>query len=97
MCGRDLELPVLPRPVHGCLSVHLQEFPLLPSLESPEARLPVEFDVAGVVKPITEILTDISRLLLEDLPGSVAPKAPDPVGQGKSSARRATLKGSKSP
>ncbi|XP_075296859.1 E3 ubiquitin-protein ligase TRIM65 isoform X2 [Opisthocomus hoazin] len=60
----------------------LQEFPLLPSLESPEARLPVEFDVAGVVKPITEILTDISRLLLEDLPGSVAPKAPDPVGQG---------------
>ncbi|NWH48221.1 TRI65 protein, partial [Fregata magnificens] len=62
----------------------LQEFPLLPSLESPEALLPVEFDVAGVVKPIGEILTNISRLLLEDLPGSVAPKAPSPVGQAPS-------------
>ncbi|NXH70545.1 TRI65 protein, partial [Hydrobates tethys] len=60
----------------------LQEFPLLPSPESPEALLPEEFDVASVVKPIAEILTNISRLLLEDLPGSVAPKAPDPVGQG---------------
>ncbi|NXX58722.1 TRI65 protein, partial [Scopus umbretta] len=57
----------------------LQEFSLLPPPESPEVLLPVEFDVAGVVKPITEILTNISRLLLEDLPGSVAPKAPDPV------------------
>ncbi|NXE76021.1 TRI65 protein, partial [Cochlearius cochlearius] len=62
----------------------LQEFPLLPSPESPEALLPVEFDVAAVVKPITEILTDVSRLLLEDLPRSVAPKAPDPVGQAPS-------------
>ncbi|NXF51767.1 TRI65 protein, partial [Oceanites oceanicus] len=60
----------------------LQEFPLLPPLESPEVLLPVEFDVAGVVKPITEILTNISRLLLEDLPGSVVPKTPDPIGQG---------------
>ncbi|XP_009947174.1 PREDICTED: tripartite motif-containing protein 65, partial [Leptosomus discolor] len=60
----------------------LQEFPLLPSPESPEALLPVEFDVAGVVKPIDEILTTVSRLLLEDLPGSVAPKAPSPTGQG---------------
>ncbi|KAM6377253.1 E3 ubiquitin-protein ligase TRIM65 isoform 2-T3 [Pluvialis apricaria] len=59
----------------------LQEFPLLPSLESPEVLLPMEFDAASMVKPVTEILTDISRLLLEDLPRSVAPKAPDPVGQ----------------
>ncbi|NWI51794.1 TRI65 protein, partial [Calyptomena viridis] len=59
----------------------LQEFPLLPPLESPEALLPVEFDVARVIKPISEILTDISRLLLEDLPGSVALKAPSPTGQ----------------
>ncbi|XP_030361772.1 tripartite motif-containing protein 65 isoform X3 [Strigops habroptila] len=59
----------------------LQEFPLLPPLESPEALLPMEFDVAGVVKPITEILANISRLLLEDLPSCVAPKAPDPVDQ----------------
>ncbi|NXE39300.1 TRI65 protein, partial [Ptilorrhoa leucosticta] len=62
----------------------LQEFPLLPPLESPEALVPVEFDVAAVIKPISEILTDISRLLLEDLPGSVAPKAPDPAGQAPS-------------
>ncbi|NXS66841.1 TRI65 protein, partial [Pandion haliaetus] len=62
----------------------LQEFPLLPSPESPEILLPVEFDVATMVKPITEILTKISRLLLEDLPSSVAPKAPDPFGQAPS-------------
>ncbi|KAM6317631.1 LOW QUALITY PROTEIN: E3 ubiquitin-protein ligase TRIM65-like [Podargus strigoides] len=55
----------------------LQEFPLLPSPESPEALLPMEL----VVKSVAEILTDISRLLLEDLPGSVAPKAAHPVGQ----------------
>ncbi|NXQ98395.1 TRI65 protein, partial [Sagittarius serpentarius] len=60
----------------------LQEFALLPSPESPEALLPVQFDVASVVKPITKILTNISRLLLEDLPSSVAPKAPNPVSQG---------------
>ncbi|XP_010189123.1 PREDICTED: tripartite motif-containing protein 65 [Mesitornis unicolor] len=60
----------------------LQEFPPLPSPESPEMLLPVEFNMADVVKPIAEILTDISRLLLEDLPGSVALKAPDPLGQG---------------
>lgn len=92
----DLELLILPRLVHGCLCVCQQEFPLLPTLENPEALLPVEFDVAGMVQPFTEILTDISRLLLEDLPSSVAPKAPDPVGQGNRSAHRATLKGSKS-
>ncbi|NWV04668.1 TRI65 protein, partial [Ptilonorhynchus violaceus] len=62
----------------------LQEFPLLPPLESPEALVPVEFDVADVIKPISEVLTDISRLLLEDLPGSVAPEAPGPTGQGRS-------------
>ncbi|NXT54413.1 TRI65 protein, partial [Pluvianellus socialis] len=61
----------------------LQEFPLLPPPESPEVLLPVEFDAAGVVRPIAEILADISRLLLEDLPGSVAHKAPGPVGQGR--------------
>ncbi|KAI1232343.1 Tripartite motif-containing protein 65, partial [Lamprotornis superbus] len=59
----------------------LQEFPLLPPLESPEALVPVEFDVTAVIKPISEILISISRLLLEGLPGSVAPKASDP-GQG---------------
>ncbi|NXH98994.1 TRI65 protein, partial [Pachycephala philippinensis] len=62
----------------------LQEFPLLSPLESPEALGPVEFDVAAVIKPISEILTDLSRLLLEDLPGSVPPKAPDPTGQASS-------------
>ncbi|NXF77875.1 TRI65 protein, partial [Sclerurus mexicanus] len=60
----------------------LQEFPLLPPLESPEVLVPVEFDVARVIKPISEILTDISRLLLQDLPGSVAPKAPSSADQG---------------
>nr|XP_009664544.1 PREDICTED: tripartite motif-containing protein 65 [Struthio camelus australis] len=59
----------------------LEEFPLLPSPESPEALPPVEFNV-GMIEPITEILTDISKLLLEDLPGSVAPKATDPVATG---------------
>ncbi|NWU37883.1 TRI65 protein, partial [Hylia prasina] len=59
----------------------LQEFPLLPPLESPETLVPVEFDVAAVIKPISEILSSISRLLLEDLPGSVAPRAPDSTGQ----------------
>ncbi|KAM6050427.1 E3 ubiquitin-protein ligase TRIM65 isoform 2-T2 [Chlamydotis macqueenii] len=60
----------------------LQEFPLLPSPESPGELLPVEFDAADVIKPVAEILTNISRLLLEDLPSSVAHKALDPVGQG---------------
>ncbi|XP_074967298.1 E3 ubiquitin-protein ligase TRIM65 [Phalacrocorax aristotelis] len=60
----------------------LQEFPLLPSPESPEVLPHMEFDMASVVKPITEILTNISRLLLGDLPDSVAPKAPSPIGQG---------------
>ncbi|NXF99918.1 TRI65 protein, partial [Sakesphorus luctuosus] len=62
----------------------LQEFPLLPPLETPESLVPVEFDVACVIKPISEILTDISRLLLEELPDSVAPKAPSPAGQAPS-------------
>ncbi|KFV54840.1 Tripartite motif-containing protein 65, partial [Gavia stellata] len=70
--------------VHGCLCICPQEFPLLPSPGSLEALLPVEFDVASMVKPITEILTDLSRLLLEDLPGSVAHKASDPIGQASS-------------
>ncbi|XP_067164272.1 E3 ubiquitin-protein ligase TRIM65 isoform X1 [Apteryx mantelli] len=59
----------------------LEEFPLLASPESPEALPPVEFNV-GMVEPIAEILTDISKLLLEDLPSSVAPKAADPVAPG---------------
>ncbi|NWI97409.1 TRI65 protein, partial [Pitta sordida] len=62
----------------------LQELPRLPRLESPEALVPVEFDVAHVIKPILETLADISRLLLEDLPGSVTPKAPNPTGQAPS-------------
>lgn len=86
-----MELLILPKPLHGCLCVCLQEFSLLPSPESPEALLPVEFDVADVVKPITEILTNVSRLLLEDLPRSLAPKAPDPTGQGNPSAHRVIL------
>ncbi|NXO31388.1 TRI65 protein, partial [Cisticola juncidis] len=64
----------------------LQEFPLLPPLESPEELEPVEFDVAAVIKPSSEILTSISRLLLEDQPGLVAPKAPDSAGQVKAVA-----------
>ncbi|NXD41841.1 TRI65 protein, partial [Copsychus sechellarum] len=75
----------------------LQEFPLLPPLESPEALVPVEFDVAAVIKPISEILTSISRLLLEDLPGSVASKASDPAGQGNPPALRAPCMPSLSP
>ncbi|PKU32934.1 hypothetical protein llap_16762 [Limosa lapponica baueri] len=59
-----------------------QEFPLLPSPKSPEVLVPTEFNAANIVKPIAEILIDVSRLLLEDLPGSVASKAPDTVGQG---------------
>ncbi|KAM6193799.1 E3 ubiquitin-protein ligase TRIM65 [Sarcoramphus papa] len=70
----------------------LQEFALLPPPESPEALLPMEFDVDGVVKPIAEILTSISRLLLEDLPCSVAPKAPDPVGHGPEHPQRLVVK-----
>ncbi|NXD87109.1 TRI65 protein, partial [Halcyon senegalensis] len=62
----------------------LQEFPLLPPPESLEVPLPVEFDVANVVEPINEILTNISRLLLVDLPSSVAPNATDPTGQASS-------------
>ncbi|NXV62441.1 TRI65 protein, partial [Molothrus ater] len=69
----------------------LQEFPLLPPLESPEVLVPVEFDVAAVIKPISEILTSISRLLLEDLPGCVAPKAPSPAGQGNPPALRGSI------
>ncbi|XP_074016400.1 E3 ubiquitin-protein ligase TRIM65 [Numenius arquata] len=60
----------------------LQEFPLLPSPDTPEVLVSMEFNAANIVKPIVEILTDVSRLLLEDLPGSVDSKAPDPVGQG---------------
>ncbi|NWV67102.1 TRI65 protein, partial [Malurus elegans] len=69
----------------------LQEFLLLPPLESPGALVPVQFDVAAVIKPMSDILTDISRLLLEDLPGSVAAKAPDPAGQGNPPALRRAL------
>ncbi|NXR11133.1 TRI65 protein, partial [Semnornis frantzii] len=70
-------------PDHGTF---LQEFPRLPPLENPEALLPVVFDVDSIVKPINETLTNISRLLLADLPGSVAPRAADLAGQGVPSA-----------
>ncbi|NXF93810.1 TRI65 protein, partial [Eubucco bourcierii] len=48
-----------------------------------EALLPVVFDVDSIVKPINETLTNISRLLLVDLPGSVAPRAADLAGQAR--------------
>ncbi|XP_054026597.1 tripartite motif-containing protein 65 [Dryobates pubescens] len=70
----------------------LQEFHQLPALESPEALLPVECDLDSIVKPINEILTNISRLLLVDLPGSVAPRAPDPAGQGPVHLPRTAMK-----
>ncbi|KAM9177614.1 E3 ubiquitin-protein ligase TRIM65 isoform 2-T2 [Mergus octosetaceus] len=57
----------------------LEEFPLLPAWESLVVPPPVQFDVAGMVEPLSKILSSISRLLLEDLPSAVAPKAPDPV------------------
>ncbi|NXC05611.1 TRI65 protein, partial [Orthonyx spaldingii] len=78
---RDRAQSLLACPDHRTF---LQEFPLLPPLESPEALVPVEFDVAAVIQPISEILSGISRLLLEDLPASVAPEAPDPAGQAPS-------------
>ncbi|XP_054134882.1 tripartite motif-containing protein 65 [Melozone crissalis] len=70
----------------------LQEFPLLPPLESPEVLVPVEFDVAAVIKPISEILTSISRLLLEDLPGCVTPRAPSPAGPEPEHAQELAVK-----
>ncbi|XP_053939150.1 tripartite motif-containing protein 65 isoform X2 [Cuculus canorus] len=70
----------------------LQELPLLLMPESLEARRPVEFDVANVVKPIAEILTNIARLLQVDLQGSVAPKAPDPTSQGPVDPQELTVK-----
>ncbi|EOB08189.1 Tripartite motif-containing protein 65, partial [Anas platyrhynchos] len=57
----------------------LEEFPLLPAWESLAVPPPVQFDAAGVVEPLSEILAGISRLLLEDLPGATAPKSPDPI------------------
>ncbi|KAM8797009.1 E3 ubiquitin-protein ligase TRIM65 [Eudromia elegans] len=61
--------------------IFLEEFRLLPSPESPGAMPPVEFNVA-VVEPVAEILTDISKLLLENLPSYVAPKAAGAVAPG---------------
>ncbi|XP_013034656.3 E3 ubiquitin-protein ligase TRIM65 [Anser cygnoides] len=69
----------------ACTTDHrtfLEEFPLLPAWESLAVPPPVQFDAAGVVEPVSEILAGISRLLLEDLPDAVAPKAPDPVVPG---------------
>lgn len=97
MRGQVWELLLLPRLVLGCLCVRPQEFPLLPAWESLAVPPPVQFDAAGVVEPLSEILASISRLLLEDLPGAVAPKAPDPVVPGKLSACGATPQGSTSP
>ncbi|KAM4672964.1 E3 ubiquitin-protein ligase TRIM65 isoform 2-T2 [Amazona ochrocephala] len=73
-------------------TLSIKESPLLSPLESPEALLPVEFDVTVMAKPITEILTNISRLLLEDLPSSVAPKAPDTDVQGPVHPQEMVLK-----
>lgn len=97
MCAQVWELLLLPRLVPGCLCVRPQEFPLLPAWESLAVPPPVQFDAAGVVEPVSEILAGISRLLLEDLPDAVAPKAPDPVVPGKLSACGATPQGSTSP
>ncbi|XP_053939151.1 tripartite motif-containing protein 65 isoform X3 [Cuculus canorus] len=71
---------------------NIKELPLLLMPESLEARRPVEFDVANVVKPIAEILTNIARLLQVDLQGSVAPKAPDPTSQGPVDPQELTVK-----
>ncbi|XP_068511498.1 E3 ubiquitin-protein ligase TRIM65 isoform X1 [Anas acuta] len=60
----------------------LEEFPLLPAWERLAVPPPVQFDAAGVVEPLSEILAGISRLLLEDLPGATAPKSPDPIVPG---------------
>lgn len=81
---RESPLPVL---CLRYLCVCPQEFPLLPSPGSLEPLRSVEFDVASVVSPISEVLTSISRLLMVDLPGSVAPEAPDAAGPGNPSAR----------
>ncbi|XP_064007075.1 E3 ubiquitin-protein ligase TRIM65 isoform X2 [Pogoniulus pusillus] len=70
----------------------LQAFPHLPPLESSEALPPVRFDVDSIVEPINETLTNISRLLLVDLPGSVASRAADLAGQDLVHLKRTAVK-----
>ncbi|XP_015735089.1 tripartite motif-containing protein 65 isoform X1 [Coturnix japonica] len=63
----------------------LKEFLQLPTLQSMEVPPLVEFNVAVVMEPMSEILTATSRLLLEELPASLspsAPEAPDPIAPG---------------
>lgn len=57
----------------------------------------VEFNVAVVVEPMSEILSAASRLLLQELPcsqGPSAPEAPDPIAPGE---LQGALKGSTLP
>ncbi|XP_067403941.1 E3 ubiquitin-protein ligase TRIM65 [Emydura macquarii macquarii] len=55
----------------------LEEFPLLPSPGSLDVLPAVEFNAASAVDSTAKILTEVSRLLLEDLPNSLNPKAAD--------------------
>uniref|UniRef100_A0A8C3L1N9 B30.2/SPRY domain-containing protein n=1 Tax=Chrysolophus pictus TaxID=9089 RepID=A0A8C3L1N9_CHRPC len=76
-----LGLPHLPR--YPC--VHLQEFPQLLTPQSVEVPPLVEFNMAVVMEPMSEILSAASRLLLEELPASLghsAPETPDPIAPG---------------
>lgn len=76
--------------------VRLQEFPQLLTPRSREVPPLVEFNAAVVVEPMNEILAATSRLLLEELPASLspsAPEAPDPIAPGE---LQAALKGSTS-
>ncbi|XP_021270888.1 tripartite motif-containing protein 65 [Numida meleagris] len=60
----------------------LEEFPQLLAPQSVEVPPLVEFNAAVVVEPMSEILTNTCRLLLEELPASLgpsAPEAPDPI------------------
>lgn len=65
--------------------VFLEEFPQLLTPRSREVPPLVEFNAAVVVEPMNEILAATSRLLLEELPASLspsAPEAPDPIAPG---------------
>ncbi|XP_038228194.1 tripartite motif-containing protein 65 isoform X2 [Dermochelys coriacea] len=55
----------------------LEEFLLLPSPSSLGVLPAVEFNVASTMDSTAKILTEVSKLLLEDLPNSLNPKAAD--------------------
>uniref|UniRef100_A0A8C3SCY0 Tripartite motif containing 65 n=1 Tax=Chelydra serpentina TaxID=8475 RepID=A0A8C3SCY0_CHESE len=59
------------------------EFLLLPSPGSLGVLPAVEFNVARTVDSTAKILTEVSRLLLEDLPNSLNPKAADAETKGE--------------